>query len=284
MSGELVKFNAAGLPANPEDLVKGLQNVVSNVQAGGGTPFLRLLRSGLWVYGAENIEVQEGSQWAVNPASLQHGWACWGDGELLGEAMVPFNQPLPAKNTLPDYGEDWSQQLAVQLQCLTGEDVGVQVLYKGTSLGLRTAIRELISALIGQLQRDPANCVPVVRLEVDSYTHKKYGEVFTPVLEIVRWISFSGEPAKTASDDRAELPPANDDDDAPWEDDAQADAQADEPAQAAASTPPAARSRRRRRAPVSEAATTENAPPAAGESAGGAAPAAGGRRRRRPAA
>lgn len=278
MSGELVKFNAAGLPANPEDLVKGLQNVVSNVQAGGGMPFLRLLRSGLWVYGAENIEVQEGSQWAVNPASLQHGWACWGEGELLGEAMVPFNQPLPAKNTLPDYGEDWSQQLAVQLQCLTGEDVGVQVLYKGTSLGLRTAIRELISALIGQLQRDPTNCVPVVRLEVDSYNHKKYGEVFTPVLEIVRWISFSGEPAKAANDDRAELPPAANDD-APWED----DAQADEPAQTAASTPPAARSGRRRRAPVSEATTTENAPPAAEKSAG-AAPAEGSRRRRRRAA
>src|SRR5690606_14194332 len=107
-------------------------------------------------------------------------------------------------------------------------------------------------------------CVPVVRLEVDSYNHKKYGEVFTPVLEIVRWISFNGEPAKAANDDRTEsLPPANDDD-APWED----DAQADEPAQTAALTPPAVRSGRRRRAPVSESTTTENAPPAAGESAG----------------
>ena len=38
--------------------------------AGGGKPLLRLLRDGIWVYGQENIEVQEGSHWAVNPMQL----------------------------------------------------------------------------------------------------------------------------------------------------------------------------------------------------------------------
>lgn len=263
MAGDLVKFNVGGLPANPDDIVKGLQNLVSNVQAGGGTPFLRLLRSGLWVYGAENIEVQEGSEWAVNPASLQHGWACWGDGELLGEVMVAFNQPLPDRAALPDYGEQWAPQLGVIMQCLNGEDAGVQVHYKGTSLGLRTALRELTNSLIGQLQRDPVNCVPVIRLEVDSYQHKKYGEVFTPVLEVVRWISFQGEPTAAANDATAEPEAANDDAGAPWEGESAAEA-AEGPQEP------------RKRAAVGQTAPAANA-------AGAAAPAAGGRRRRRPA-
>ena len=45
MGNDLVKFSAGGLPANPEDLVKGLQNVASAVQTAGGVPFLRLLKS-----------------------------------------------------------------------------------------------------------------------------------------------------------------------------------------------------------------------------------------------
>jgi len=190
---EIVKFAGSSLPVTPEALEKGLQNVAQTLgSASSGTPYLRLLKSGVFAYGPEGIEPEPGSEWAVNPGSLQHGFACWGDGELIDERMVPFNAPLPNPAELPDYGFPWDQQVAVTLQCMTGEDTGTSVLYKGTSRGLRDAIKELITALIGQLQTDPGHCVPVVLLEVDSYTHKKYGQIFTPVLEIVRWLSYDG--------------------------------------------------------------------------------------------
>ena len=190
MSSELAKFGGGGLPVSPDDLVKGLQNVNQTLQgATGGTPFLRLLKSGYYAYGPENIEPEEGSQWAVNPYSLMHGFACWGEGELLGEVMVPFNQPTPPRAELPDYGQKWGQQVAMQLACLTGEDVGVNVLYKGTSTGLRNAMKKLIDQIIAKAQTDQVNIVPVVELDVDSYQHKNYGEIFVPILNVINWIS-----------------------------------------------------------------------------------------------
>jgi hypothetical protein len=200
----LVKFGTGGVPAKPEDLLKGLQTVGNALHgASGGVPFLRLLKSGVFAYGPENIEPIEGSEWAVNPYSVMHGYACWGDGELLDERMVPFNQPAPVRADLPDYGNEWGQQVSVMLQCLTGEDKGVTVLYKGTSTGLRNAVKETISAIVSQVQADPVHIVPVVALESTSYQHKKYGEIFVPVLAIQKWVSFDGVAEAAPADDEA---------------------------------------------------------------------------------
>lgn len=192
---DLVKF-AGGLPIKPEDLEKGLQNVQSAIQGGtGGMPFLRLLKAGFFVYGAENVEVEPGSEWAINPYSLMHGFACWAPGELLDERMVPFTEPPPNKAELPDLGEKWDQQVAMQLACTSGEDSGTNVLYKGTSTGLRNASKELINSIISQLQTDKVNVVPVIELETDSYQHKQYGQIFYPILTIKRWITIDGDAA-----------------------------------------------------------------------------------------
>jgi hypothetical protein len=34
--------------------------------------------------------------------------------------------------------------------------------------------------------------VPVVRLKKDHYQHKSYGRIYTPVFEIVEWVSMDG--------------------------------------------------------------------------------------------
>lgn len=199
----IIKFGD-GLPvaqATTEDLVKGLQNVGQTIQgSSGGMPFLRLLKSGLFAYGAEKIEPEQGSQWAINPYSLQHGFACWGDGELLDERMVPFNQTPPVKGELPDYGQTWDQQVSMQLQCMSGEDTGTTVLYKGTSTGLRNATKKLIDEIISQAQLDASHIVPVVELEVDSYEHKKYGEIFVPILDVLEWLNINDGQAATDTD------------------------------------------------------------------------------------
>lgn len=204
---DLVKFGASGVPANPEDLVKGLQNVGQTLQgSSGGLAFLRLLKSGIYAYGPENIEPEPGSTWGINPYSLAHGFACWGDGELLDERMVPFNQQPPMRGELPDYGHEWTQQVAMQLQCLDGEDEGVNVLYKGTSTGLRNAVKKLIDEIIAQAQVNANHIVPVVELECDSYQHKKYGEIFFPVLDVKKWISIddaSDAPSQVEADQPA---------------------------------------------------------------------------------
>ncbi len=187
---QVTKFQGGTVPATADALIAGLSSVSQEVHSGGGTPFLKLSKAGVFAYGAENIEVEEGSTWAVNPYSLEHGYAAWGDGELFGEVMVPFNQPAPNRATLQDYGVAWKQQFAVVMQCTSGEDKGQAVLYKGTSKGLSSAMKTLIDAIVTQVQSDKTHIVPIVELDVSSYTHKKYGEIFTPVLDIVKWVAF----------------------------------------------------------------------------------------------
>lgn len=180
-------------------LKQNLQNVQTSIVSVGGDYLLRMLKDGTWVYGAENIEVEPKSEWAVNPLSLVHGWVAWSDykkktNEVLAEVMVPASQPLPAYDTLREVKDDegkvaeYSQQISFQLQCLTGEDKGEQVRYKATSVGGMNASKELLGAIIAQLDEDMNNPVPVLVLGSDSYNHKTYGKTYVPVFEIVDWV------------------------------------------------------------------------------------------------
>lgn len=209
---DLVKFSGGAVPATTDDLLAGLKQTASQVQSSDGVPLLRLLKSGWYVYGPENIEMQEDSKWALNPYSIHHGFCCWVDSELVGEVMVPFTEPLPAKRDLPEYGEPWGQQYAMILRCMSGEDEGIQVLYKGSSLGLRNAIRELINEqLIPQITKDPEHCVPIIVFDTTDYQHKKHGQIFTPVLKVVGWASIEGDAAPAEAKgvtQQEEKPPA----------------------------------------------------------------------------
>ena len=118
------------------------------------------------------------------------------------------------------------------------EDEGVQVLYKGTSTGLRNAVKKLIDEIIAQAQHDANHIVPVVELECDSYQHKKYGEIFFPVLEVKRWISIDDAADEAEPAESADQPTADSEEAAP------------EPAQPA---------RRRRRAAAEQAEAAEPA-------------------------
>lgn len=179
-------------------LKQGLQNVATSIVSTGGDPFLRLLKDGSWVYGADNVEVEPKTAWAINPLSLMHGWVAWSDykkktNEVVGEVMVPAGQALPLRSSLQDVTDDegnkcnWSQQLSLQFQCMEGDDIGVQVLYKVTSVGGMNATKDLIEAISAQLEKDIENPVPLVEMDCDFYMHKQYGKTFFPVFTIVDW-------------------------------------------------------------------------------------------------
>lgn len=180
-------------------LKQGLQNVATAIVSTGGDPYLRLMKDGIWVYGQENVEVEDKSEWAVNPLSIQHGWVAWSDyekktNEVIGQVMVPANTPLPSRVALQDVVDDegnkgnWQQQISMQFQCMSGEDVGTQVLYKATSVGGMNASKGLLEAILNQLDKDIDNPVPLVLLKSDSYTHKKYGKTYVPEFDVVEWV------------------------------------------------------------------------------------------------
>lgn len=193
---------AGGALAALGNLKQGLQNVQSHIHTAGGDPILRMGRDGVWIYGADNVEVEPGSEWAINPMSLQHGYICWKNipqgskdkPELLGEEIRSMFQPLPAKESLPDYGagNSWSEEILVDMKCVKGEDADEQVIYKPSSTGGMRAMKEVIAEIMTAIDKHPDTPVPVVSLENDSYQHKQYGKTYVPVLKIVRWVSMDG--------------------------------------------------------------------------------------------
>ena len=74
-----------------------------------------------------------------------------------------------------------------------GEDKGMEARFTTTSVGGKRAVQTLAVALAEQVEKDQTKPVPVVRLKKDHYAHKSYGKIYTPVFEIVEWVSMDGE-------------------------------------------------------------------------------------------
>jgi hypothetical protein len=47
--------------------------------------------------------------------------------------------------------------------------------------------------LAEQVEKDQTKPVPIVKLKKDHYAHKSYGKIYTPVFEVVEWVSMDGE-------------------------------------------------------------------------------------------
>lgn len=197
----LVAFSSAGLPA-VSTLATSLRAIQSDVGPAGNV-ILKMDKTGHWVFGADQTEVEDDSTWAVNPFSFVHGFIAWGDGEVLGEKMVPVSQPLPELDGAPPAAKKgWETQVGMSLKCISGEDTGMEARFTTTSVGGKRSVQALAVALADQVDKDQSKPVPVVRLKKEHYQHKSYGRIFTPVFEVVDWVSLDGEPEVKAAPSR----------------------------------------------------------------------------------
>lgn len=188
----LVAFSQANLPS-VASLSTALRAFEKDVGP-SGIVILKMDKTGHWVFGADQTEIEDGSTWAVNPFSFVHGYIAWGDGEVLGEKMVPVTQPLPELDAAPPSSKKgWESQVGMSLKCLTGDDQGMEARYTTTSVGGKRSVQTLAVAIAAQVEKDQSKPVPVVRLKKDHYTHKSYGKIFTPVFEVVEWASMDGK-------------------------------------------------------------------------------------------
>lgn len=191
----IVKFGNANLPA-ASDLSAALRKNTEAVAGGNGQIILKMDRSGHWVYGADQTEVDRDSLWAVNPFSFVHGYIAWGEGEVLAEKMVSITEPLPEVDVAPPQAKrGWETQIGMFVKCIEGDDNGTEARYTVTSVGGRKAMHALAMQVADQLDKDQAHPVPVVKLTNDYYQHKAYGRVYTPVFEVQEWISLDGDDA-----------------------------------------------------------------------------------------
>jgi hypothetical protein len=189
---QVAVFASAGLPA-----VATLKSSLANLKAdvgNSGVVILKMDKTGAWIYGADQDEVEDDSQWAVNPFSFVHGYIAWGDGEVLGEKMTGVALPLPELDEAPPGAKKgWETQVGMSLKCLTGDDEGMEVRYTTTSVGGKKAVQAIAAAIAEQVNKDETKPVPVVTLKKDSYQHKSYGKIYTPVLNVLEFVSMTPE-------------------------------------------------------------------------------------------
>ena len=188
----LTTFSQANLPA-----VSTLSSALRSIQAEvgpAGVVIIKMDKTGHWVFGADQTEAEDDAVWAVNPFSFVHGFIAWGDGEVLGEKMTSVSNPLPALDEAPPSAKKgWESQVGMSLKCISGEDKGMEARFTTTSVGGKRAVQTLAVQLAEQVEKDQTKPVPVVRLKKDHYAHKSYGKIYTPVFEVVEWVSMDGE-------------------------------------------------------------------------------------------
>ena len=205
--GNIVTFSNANLPS-VQSLSSALRALEKDVPA-AGIINIKMDKTGHWVYGADQTETEDDASWAVNPFSFVHGYIAWGDGEVLGEKMVPVSQPLPELEAAPPNAKKgWEVQVGLSMKCISGEDKGMEVRYTTTSVGGKRAVQTLAVAIAEQVEKDQSKPVPVVELKKDHYSHKSYGKIYTPVFQVLEWVSMSGEADESAEDAPAIEAPA----------------------------------------------------------------------------
>ena len=199
----LAVFGNANLPS-VQSLSTALRTISADVGP-SGTVIMKMDKTGHWVFGADQTEVEDGSLWAINPYSFVHGYICWGDGEVLGEKMVPVSQPLPELDPAPPQSKrGWEVQVGMSLKCLSGDDKGMEARYSTTSVGGKRAVQQLALVIAEQVDKDETKPVPVVTLGKEHYTHKSYGRIYTPVFKIVEWMGMEGGEPEVAADEASE--------------------------------------------------------------------------------
>jgi hypothetical protein len=188
----LVNFKGANLPA-VSTLSTALRTLETEVGPAGSV-ILKMDKTGHWVFGADQTEVDDDATWAINPFSFIHGFIAWGEGEVLGEKMVSVSEPLPEMEAAPPNAKrGWEAQVGMSLKCVTGADKDMEARYTVTSVGGKRAVQQLAVAIAEQVEKNQSKPVPIVRLKKDHYTHKSYGRIYTPVFEVVEFVSMDGE-------------------------------------------------------------------------------------------
>lgn len=182
MSTALVPFDAAKMAVALKQTAR---------EGGSGAAlFLKMEKSGAWVFGMDATEV-DGESFYIHPAHFQHGYIAWdGDstGNKLGEMMGSVTEEIPPTGPVPEGSEGWQFQLGMGLVMI---EEALPMVYRATSVGGKRAIANIAGEISARLTRGDAACVPVVALESDSYMHKKYGKIYNPTFAIGGWATMA---------------------------------------------------------------------------------------------
>lgn len=210
MANDIQKFFGGHQLPDKAKLTQALAGFSAAKNALMGKALLRLTKQGVWVFGADSEVLKNGTVLIGNPASLSSGYVAWWQSQIEGEVMQPLSMgpvdptklspvnsgSIPPGKKAPS-GKGWENQASIDL--ITQADVPLSLIYKSSSMGGMKTLLTLAGEIAFGMDENPARVYPLIELDVDSYIHKEFGQVFTPVLEIVGWLNAAGEPIKDSN-------------------------------------------------------------------------------------
>jgi len=200
MSNDLVPAQSGGfLAQSDDDFLARLSNVVDNMKGSGGShAFLKFDgKRGVYSYGADDVELQPGTQLVLDYRSLRQGWIIWLNGNVADEIMVdPMTTAIPTIRELPDhgpYGKDDGprEQQTVMLKMI--EDPFVELKFQANNKSKMYALGGVMKDFIKSYKMHPG-CYPIIDIDSNSFegkdkeTGRKYKQ-FAPKFKIVSWMS-----------------------------------------------------------------------------------------------
>ena len=180
------------LPATLDKAIDAMQSASVAIDTSGGDfSYLKLAKSGDWVHGADDDEINLESQFAVSTESFFAGFQAWDEGELAGEEVRLLTEPPLTHADLADVGAEWKPLIGFQLVGVDGADNGLQLIYKTTAKGGIKAVNTLMKTIVAHVREGnhDGKLIPIIELGTDSYRHKRYGKIFTPILKVVDWVA-----------------------------------------------------------------------------------------------
>lgn len=286
MSNQLTTSNGNALATSTDDYYAALAAEAQSYRGGGGGAlFLKFNgNDGYYSYGADDTDLEVGTQVALDPKTLKRGWICWKDGKVQEEIMFSLleGQP-PQKHLLPDYGpygvdDGWSEQKTIEFTGIDGEPL--KLLFQANNKSKMNALEALMKDFARQFKNHIGE-FPVIELGANEFeTKPKDGSrkvrKHAPKFQIKGWItedefnSYSegeGGNADDYADDAGQQASLA----APVEEVVQEAAVEEAPkrggrreAPASTGTPRAANARQESAAPAAEAAPAAATPPARG--------------------
>lgn len=156
--------------------------------------YLKMDKSGDWVYGAESDEVPAGVQFMVNPGSFQRGYIAWQDtsngapAAKLDERMYSAFEDLPEVDAAPKGSRGWEAQFGFAMKAINGGKLaGTELQFRASSDGGKRAIAALMTEIAEGVQQNPGK-LPLIVLDNRSYKHASYGKIYAPVFKLVKWV------------------------------------------------------------------------------------------------
>ena len=185
-----------GFLAASMDAYAALEAVASEMGGSGGVYLKFNGNDGIFTYGSTGDELELGSQVAFNPTSLERGWICWKDEEVVGETMVPYlTGRRVSKSDLPDNGpyestqDGWQEQMIVHFKMT--EAPYTDLIFKATGISKMNAVKRLIQDFTKSYKQNP-NLVPIVEIDEVSFESKAKGargaKKHAPVFKITAWV------------------------------------------------------------------------------------------------